>query len=235
MPAPYCANRQCRSSSRLLGDTGALAIGTQAEVQIHSRQTQSGSLLPAAAVTRDSSGNQVVWAHTGAEILPAARQAGTGAFRVKSLSAACRSMRASSCAAPNCWRRYAEEAAMFNRIVSGSLQQRLLVLASALVLILYGLWVVPELKVDVFPDLNKPIVTIMTEAEGYAPGGSRATGHAAAGGSNNGLPGVSWCARHRPSGCRSCISNSTGAADPFRNRQLVTERLSTLNRQLCRE
>lgn len=53
---------------RLLGDTGALAIGTQAEVQLHSRQTQSGSLLPAAAVTRDSSGNQVVWAHTGAEI-----------------------------------------------------------------------------------------------------------------------------------------------------------------------
>lgn len=53
---------------RLLGDTSSLAIGTQVEVQIHSRQTQTGSLLPATTVTRDSSGNQVVWAHTDAEI-----------------------------------------------------------------------------------------------------------------------------------------------------------------------
>lgn len=53
---------------RLVGDASSQAIGTQVEVQIHSRQTQSGSLLPASAVTRDNAGNQVVWAHTAAEI-----------------------------------------------------------------------------------------------------------------------------------------------------------------------
>ena len=58
---------------------------------------------------------------------------------------------------------------MFNRIVETSLRSRLLVLAAALVLVVYGSFVLPRLPVDVFPDLNRPTVVLLSEAEGLAP------------------------------------------------------------------
>ena len=54
---------------------------------------------------------------------------------------------------------------MFNILVSVSLRNRLLVLAMAAVLVLYGAYSAAKLPVDVFPDLNRPTVTIMTEAK----------------------------------------------------------------------
>ncbi|HEY4309920.1 MAG TPA: efflux RND transporter permease subunit [Pirellulales bacterium] len=58
---------------------------------------------------------------------------------------------------------------MLNRIIAMSLKNRALVLAATVVLLAYGGYVASSLPIDVFPDLNRPTVTILTEAPGLAP------------------------------------------------------------------
>ena len=58
---------------------------------------------------------------------------------------------------------------MLNAIIRFSLHHRLLVVALAMFMLGYGGWEASRLTIDLFPDLNRPRVTIMTEAEGMAP------------------------------------------------------------------
>ncbi len=58
---------------------------------------------------------------------------------------------------------------MLNHIIAFCLRNRVLVLAVTVVLVIYGGRQAAQLPIDVFPNLNRPTVTIMTEAHGLAP------------------------------------------------------------------
>ena len=58
---------------------------------------------------------------------------------------------------------------MLNHIIAFCLKNRVAVLALTLVLVIYGGREAAQLPIDVFPNLNRPTVTIMTEAHGLAP------------------------------------------------------------------
>src|ERR671910_265160 len=58
---------------------------------------------------------------------------------------------------------------MLNAIIRFSLRFRILTIAVALVVSIYGGYVSFQLPIDVFPDLDRPRVTILTEAPGLAP------------------------------------------------------------------
>ncbi|WP_141621186.1 efflux RND transporter permease subunit [Myxococcus sp. AB036A] len=56
-----------------------------------------------------------------------------------------------------------------NRLIRWSIDNRLLVVAASVLLLVLGIQVARNMPVDVFPDLTAPTVTVLTEAHGLAP------------------------------------------------------------------
>lgn len=57
---------------------------------------------------------------------------------------------------------------MINALIDFSIRNRLLVVVMTLLMTAYGAWVATQLPVDVFPNLNRPTVTIFSESAGLA-------------------------------------------------------------------
>jgi len=58
---------------------------------------------------------------------------------------------------------------MLDRLIRWSIDNRLLVMVAAGLLLVAGTITAVRMPVDVFPDLTAPTVTILTEAHGMAP------------------------------------------------------------------
>ncbi len=117
---------------------------------------------------------------------------------------------------------------MFRAILDASLRHRLLVLAAALVLIAWGTYQTSRTPVDVFPDLNKPTVTLMTEAGGMAPEEVEQLVSFPLESAMNGLPGVEVVRSTSAAGLSVLYVTFGWDTDIYRARQFVTERLASL-------
>lgn len=58
---------------------------------------------------------------------------------------------------------------MLNKIIHFSLNNRLVIIIGAVLLIIGGFYTAKNMEIDVFPDLNATTVVVMTEANGMAP------------------------------------------------------------------
>src|SRR5688572_10762306 len=123
---------------------------------------------------------------------------------------------------------------MFNYLVSASLRNRLFVLGAALLLIVFGVITLRNLPIDVFPDLNRPTITLVTEAEGLAPEEVEQLVTFPLETAMNGMPGVARIRSISGVGLSIIYIEFDWGTNIYLNRQQVTERLGVVREQLPR-
>ena len=117
---------------------------------------------------------------------------------------------------------------MFTWLLDFSLKNRMMVILLSAISMVYGAYTLSKMPVDVFPDLNKPTVTIMTEAGGMASEEVEQLITFPLETAMNGLPGVEAIRSVSSAGLSFIYVTFDWSVDIYRARQMVSERLSSM-------
>src|SRR5713226_7677071 len=116
---------------------------------------------------------------------------------------------------------------MLNRLISWSLDNRLIVVAATLALFVIGGYVLQRMPVDVFPEFAPPQVVIQTEAPGMAPQDVETLITYPLESAINGTPGVSSVRSKTSVGLSTITVIFDTAGNIYLDRQLISERIQS--------
>ena len=121
---------------------------------------------------------------------------------------------------------------MLNKIIQFSLNNRVLVIAASILLLITGAYTATKMEVDVFPDLTAPTVVVLTEAHGMAPEEVERLVTFPVETAVNGAGNVRRVRSSSSAGISIVWVEFEWGTDIYRARQIVNEKISVVSNQL---